>query len=441
MDDKRPNTTRFFSFSERDKISYYFKAIDETLEGSFKTRLKLLYQLAYFKSNQAVINNSDFDFGKLIREFPIQFKNDVSLFLEDPIFSISTNQWRNIAAHKSFTINKDNIVIEYGRGTIQTLKISYKNFYKIVQWTQDIYNVIRLGQVLTDLNYIKEIVTELGGTNNIKIRFESSLLHLIHNVQIVGFKFVSTEEVNGSFCLNLKGKANHDLKSSLIHASQFLDQLSRSIYNDEFVREKFQITKVNLVGDEMKSLASASVSIEIALKRAEGKITLNEYLKNVDFDFVAANNDKGKISSLKNSVKKNPFNIHLLTAIPTKEEYYSQSAEQIDVKQFIRNLSLNIFSKYLVFHKLGYSTDKIKINVGKDGSIIRLDDEKKLIFRIPAIIKEKFIQQLIILCVSDLIIFFRKGQLSETLITDAMQNNNFEANLLLMQNMTAKRSK
>lgn len=271
------------NFSERDKISCYFKVIDETLEGAFKPRFRLLHKLINFQLNQTVIDNSNFDFGKLIQDFPALLKSDVSLFLEDPICSISTNQWRNIAAHKSFTINKDNIVIEYGRGTIQTRTISYADFYKIVYWTQDIYRVIRLGQVITDLNYIKEIIAELGGTENIKVRFESSLLHLIHNVQIVGFKFVSTEELNGVFCLNLKIKLNHDLKSSLIHASQFLDRLSCAIYDDEFVRDKFQQTKVCLVNDEMKILASASVSIEIALNRAEGKIRLDEYLRNVDF--------------------------------------------------------------------------------------------------------------------------------------------------------------
>jgi hypothetical protein len=271
------------SFSERDKINYYFKVIDETLEGAFKPRFKLLDKLTSFKLNCTVIDNSTFDFGKLIRDFPSQVKSDVSLFLEDPVFSISTNQWRNIAAHKSFTINKDDIVVEYGRGTIQTRTISYDDFYKILHWTQNIYRVIRLGQVFFDLNHIKEIVTELGGTGNINIRFESALVHLVNNVQIVGFKFVSTEELNGVFCLNLKPKIDSDLKSSLIHASQFLDQLSCAIFDDVFIRDKFQATKVSLVDDELKSLASASVSIEVALKRAESKITLDEYLKNVDF--------------------------------------------------------------------------------------------------------------------------------------------------------------
>ena len=272
------------NFSERDKINYYFKVIDETLEGVFKPRFKLLDKLVNFKLNRSVSENSAADFGKLIRDFPAQVKSDTTLFLEDPIFSISTNQWRNIAAHKSFIINKDEIVVEYGRSNIQTLTISYENFYKILHWTQDIYRVIRLGQVLTDLNYIEEIVAELGGTENMNIRFESSLLHIIHNMQIVGFEFVSNEDQSETFCLNVKGKIDHDVKSSLIHASQCLDQLSCAIYNDKFVRDNFHKTKISIVDDNRNTLASATISIELALMKAKGEMTLDEYLSKMEFD-------------------------------------------------------------------------------------------------------------------------------------------------------------
>ena len=96
-------------FSERDKIYYYFKVIDETLEGAFKSRFKLLDKLVNYKFHGLIRDNSGTDFGKLIREFPTQVKSHSILFLEDPIFSISTNQWRNIAAHKSYIINKNDI--------------------------------------------------------------------------------------------------------------------------------------------------------------------------------------------------------------------------------------------------------------------------------------------------------------------------------------------
>ncbi|WP_174761914.1 hypothetical protein [Adhaeribacter aerolatus] len=273
-------------FSERDKISYYFKVIDETLEGAFKPRLKLLDKLVNYKLHGNIPDNSGADFGKVIRDFPNQVKSETILFLEDPFFSISTNQWRNIAAHKSFTINKDDIVVEYGRNTIQTLTLTYDDFYKIVHWTQDVYRVIRFGQVLTDLNYIEEIVVELGGTENMNIRFESSLLHIIHNMQIVGFEFVSNEEQDEIFCLNVKGKVGHDVKSSLIHASQCLDQLSCAIYDDKFVKDNFKKAKVSIVDNYRNTLASATISIEVAVNKAKGKMTLDEYLRKMDFDII-----------------------------------------------------------------------------------------------------------------------------------------------------------
>jgi hypothetical protein len=272
------------SFSERDKISYYFKIIDETLEGAFKPRFKLLDKFVAFNLNGFVTDNSTFDFGRLIRDFPAIFKSKIDLFLKDPFFSISTNQWRNIAAHKSFIINKDNIVIKYGQVNIHTLTISYDDFYKIVYWTQDIYRAIRLGQVFTDLNHIEEIVAELGGTENISIRFESTLLHIIHNMQIVGFEFVSTNEKTDTFCLNVKGKVNCDLKSSLIHASQCLDQLSYAIYDDKFVRDNFQKAQICIVDENKLDLASATIPINIALRKAKNEIGLDEYLDNMDFD-------------------------------------------------------------------------------------------------------------------------------------------------------------
>lgn len=277
----QPDTS---TFSERDKICYCFKLIDETLESVFKPRFKLLDKLANFKLNQTIIDNSKYDFGRLIKDFPIQLKSDTGLFLEDPIYSIPTNQWRNIAAHKSYIINKENIEVEYGKINIQKLTISIPEFYRIFYWTQDIYGVIRLAQVLTDLNYTEEIVTELGATESIDIRFESSLLNIIHNMQIVGFEFDSTEEVSDTFCLNVRGKINHDIKSSLIHASQCLDQLSCAIHDDKFVRDNFKNTRISIVDENRNKLGSATMAIQTAIMKVKNEINLDEYLDNMKFE-------------------------------------------------------------------------------------------------------------------------------------------------------------
>ena len=127
-------------------------------------------------------------------------------------------------------------------------------------------------------------MTELGGTENLKVRFESALLHITHNMQIVGFEFVSTEELSDTFCLNVRGKVNHDLKSSLIHASQCLDRLSCALYDDEFTKDNFKNTRISILDDELNKLASATIPIEVALKKVKSEISLQEYLDKMKFD-------------------------------------------------------------------------------------------------------------------------------------------------------------
>ena len=112
-------------------------------------------------------------------------------------------------------------------------------------------------------------------------------MHIVHNLQIVGFEFDSTEEQSEVFCLNVKGKINHDVKSSLIHASQCLDQLSSAIFDDEFVRDNFQSTQICIVDENQNKLGSATVPIEIAMKKVKGEINLDEYLDKMVFEIKA----------------------------------------------------------------------------------------------------------------------------------------------------------
>ncbi|WP_201743886.1 hypothetical protein [Hymenobacter busanensis] len=272
-------------FSERDKIAFYFKAMDEVLEGCFKPRFKLFDKFVAFKIRQVVADNSSVDFGKLINDFSSQFRVDADLLLKDPIASISISQWRNIAAHKSYAINKTDVVVKYGKPNQRSVTLSVEDFYKVFYWSQDVYTVIRLAEVLVYLNYMTEVVAELGGSDKIRVRFEASLLNLIHNMQIVGFEFVATEERSNLFCLVVKSKIGFNLQDSLFHASQCLDQLCCAVYDDDFVRDNYQKTKISVIDRETSKIASAIMSIETALEMVYGKIDLEQYLDKMEFEF------------------------------------------------------------------------------------------------------------------------------------------------------------
>ncbi|HUX59885.1 MAG TPA: hypothetical protein VMV32_01125 [Ignavibacteriaceae bacterium] len=276
----QPNPT---DFSERDKISYYFKVIDEILEGVFKPRFRLFDKFINYYTKGTYYDNSKIDFGQIIQNFPDLESVPATLYLKDPYFSITTNQWRNISAHKTFAINKDSISIEYGKKNIKTLSISFEQLKLILDWTQDIYQVIRFAEVFINLNFTKEVVVALGGTGKMKLRFESVLMHLINNIQIVGFQFVSTIEKDTTFILQLKKKINFDLKDSIIHASQFLEHLSRAVNNDEYTRDKFTHVQVEVIDYENEKSASATVKISFAMSKVQKELKLDEYIQNIEF--------------------------------------------------------------------------------------------------------------------------------------------------------------
>ena len=277
----QPNPSEF---SERDKVSYYFIVINEILEGVFKPRFRLFDKFINYYSKGEYYDNSKIDFGQMIQNFPDSESISATLYLKDPYFSISTNQWRNIAAHKTFTINKDSINLEYGKKNVKTLSINYEQLKLILGWTQDIYRVLRLAEVFINLNFTKEVVDTLGGVDKIRLRFESILMHLINNIQIVGFQFVSSKENDKTFVLQLKKKINTDLKGSVIHASQFLERLACAIHDDEFTRDKFSHVQIEVIDENSEKSAKATIEINVAMSKIQKEMGLDKYIQSIEYE-------------------------------------------------------------------------------------------------------------------------------------------------------------
>ena len=272
------------SLSKRDKTIYLFDTINNVLEKCFKPRFELLYKFSFFNES-GNFNNKSKGFGSLIKHFPKSYRNNAILYLGDPHFSISTNQWRNIAAHKTYDIKKDEINITYGTKNKKSATLTHEDLLKIVNWVKKSYGTLRLAEVLIYLNYTQEIVSNMHYPRGNEIRLESWLFHITHNMQIVGFQFVSTEEKDNTFIINFRSKKDRTLKESIIHASQCLSQLSGALESDYFLKGSYKFTQVNIVNEKSRVLASAIVEIEKAILHSEGKISLEEYSSNVNFKF------------------------------------------------------------------------------------------------------------------------------------------------------------
>ncbi|MEA3554734.1 MAG: hypothetical protein U9R39_10110 [Campylobacterota bacterium] len=268
-------------FTKKDFAVYYFKSIDEIIEGCYNPRFKLFYQFYKFNKNNIFEDIKNKSLGNLVTDK--EFEN-FDLLIKDPIFNIHINQWRNIASHKDYKVSKNNIEIRYGTKKDKIKTITHDELKKITFWIRDIYASLRLAEVLIHLNYMEDIMSLDEFKNiNIEQRSEATLLHIIHNLQIVGFKFESFYENNTTFELNLFIKNNNDIKESIIHSSQMFSPLACALNDDEFQKDKFTDIKINILNDKKETLASATVDIKSCLDFSNHKLSQKELIYKINF--------------------------------------------------------------------------------------------------------------------------------------------------------------
>ena len=110
-------------------------------------------------------------------------------------------------------------------------------------------------------------------------------MHIIHNLQIVGFKFHSFNTIENIFELSLYIKQNKNIQESIIHASQVFVQIAIALDLDEFQKEKFEHLRINILNDYSIKVASASVDVKICLDYSYGKINMSSLISKIIFDF------------------------------------------------------------------------------------------------------------------------------------------------------------
>ena len=268
------------SYSQRELAEYYFDVIGYTLESCYKPRIELFYKIYKFNQNGIFENLISKTFGDILNSI-----NNFEELTKDAIFNIVFSQWRNIADHKDFDITKDNIQVRYGKGNNRKSEIlSHTQLKEIAFSINQVYSILRLVEVVIYLNYTDEIMAS-DKTKNIKfdIRTESSLLHIIHNLQTVGFKFHSFNDESNIFILNLYLKSNNDIQESIIHASQLFTKIAIAIDNDDFQKDRFNKLKINILDKNDFVVANAITDLQSCIDFYFSKIDIRQLIKNIKF--------------------------------------------------------------------------------------------------------------------------------------------------------------
>jgi hypothetical protein len=271
--------------SFHDSVYQILHDIDTILEGCYKPHFQILYAFAIKSiSGSFPSDKKRLDFGEMRVKFPKNLQPQARLYLENLETNLFVNQWRNIAAHKTFRIlSETEVEFQYGMDIPPKVQVvSLETLNKVLCWITQIHTTIRLASVIIYLEYMHDIRPLIGLQP--ELRIESWLISLCHSFSIVGFECQTINESNRTFILTIADKSDRAPEEALAHSSQVLDQLSFALELDPVKKGKYEFCTISLVDPTGYNLASATVKITDVLDRAAGKLSMEEYANKVIFD-------------------------------------------------------------------------------------------------------------------------------------------------------------
>lgn len=268
-----------------DRAQRIFDDIDGILEGAYKPQLRVA--CGFCTRERKGFFPTDIgqrDLGLLDANMVEVMGSRAALLIRDPEHGISMNQWRNIAAHKSFEVRTSrSIEIGWGRKVLRTKRITFASLRRVLHWTARCYTTVHLANLITYL----EFMNELGrlGLAQPTLRLESSLTGLCHNLHVVGFECRSWEGRKRRFVLSLRNRLPRPISTAVIHASQALDSLSMALESDPLQHDRFDHVAVELLDTDDTVIGSAEVRVTDAIAATKREISQREFVARIRFDF------------------------------------------------------------------------------------------------------------------------------------------------------------
>lgn len=269
----------------QDRVFQIFQTINGVAEGCFKPQLQTLYAFAIKDYTGAWPSNiANLDFGAIVANFPAPLSCQIPQLLRDPDVGIGVNQWRNIAAHRSFTlVGPRTIEMSYGRGTTHTCRIGVHRLHATWHWLLKTHSAVRLANTITFVEHMPDL--HRIGLPELPQRMSTTLMHVSHGLSSIGFETISWTAKLNEGVLTLRDRLGREPRGALIHASQQLVSLGVGLLSDVVTRDRVRSVAISLVEHDGTAIGVAKVSPSDADAFSKRRLTLKQYLDRVHFSF------------------------------------------------------------------------------------------------------------------------------------------------------------
>lgn len=267
----------------QDLAFQLFGTIDGIAEGCFKPQLQIIYSFATRDTTGVWPQQvTSLDFGALVANFPASLRAQVPILLSDPDLNIPVNQWRNIAAHKSFKLaGPQTIQVTYGKGNIQTARFGLQRLRNVSRWLIKTHSAARLANTITFVEHMREIVSL--GQPVTERPLSTTVLGIGHGLSTIGFEVVRWEVKRREGILVVRDRLSREPRGALIHASQQLVALSIGVLADVTTRSRITTVSLQLLLPSGNIFGAARVAVIDADAYSLRKISLGAYIARIEW--------------------------------------------------------------------------------------------------------------------------------------------------------------
>lgn len=399
----------FEDLPDEDYLQELTQLIGQSIEGVAKPFLQFTLCLNRIKrsknANISEIKNKDL--GVIIDELINTSELKNALVIDN----IRLNQWRNIAYHHNTKIVGGKMFYYLKRNNItEDFEISRNELKHIARSILNIFKLIRIAETIFFVDNKKEIQTEIKNseTSEINLRKDAELINLYNSINSQGFNITNLEYDESQAKMELLDLERYsDVTKKAIHSSQFLYNL--------WVLTGSKILKIDYYLYNGTKFFSSEISSLDFEKYSEKDVPFYEIMKKVKFTYI--NHEiKQNINPFENLEVSNKIN-------EIQQQFYSQKGDKITTVEFIKLFSLSVFCNYLALESEGFK--EIKINIGSDGSMAVSENPTSIVLMVPAQIKSKALQLMLIETLNKVIQCYESNLLDLNIVKEAKLNNNY----------------
>lgn len=268
-----------------ERVTQVFSHLETVLEGCYKPHLRVLAAFsAYGIASTLPSKTAKHDFGTLLRTVQNSLGAEGQSLILDSELGIEYNQWRNIAAHRSFEVStRSTIEVEYGSATRQRRGLTFAALRRTLSSAIAAMAVVRMANTLVYLECMPEL--NALGLPQPQLRFESTIVGLCHNLSIVGFRCLGYSSAKGCLTLSLIDRLGREPLESVLHASQVLDQLGVAVELDVTRKARHRYVEVEVLSPKGIQEGRAQITVADVTSWTKGELTTIERIDRTTFVF------------------------------------------------------------------------------------------------------------------------------------------------------------